>query len=136
LSAAGYPIHRVSPLAAKDSANWARDAKYSTVYKGKSKQTEVVLRGSNHAVNLGSYEHSAKFATGRKERAVLLTLLVLVPLLSGRICWRLRERAVAERLNLLGFAQEAVRCLSAKPSAVSARRTSQQSNLPPSVPCP
>src|SRR5438094_10354213 len=35
---------------------------------------------------------------------MLLTLLVLVPLLSGLVCWPLRERAVVERLNLLAFA--------------------------------
>src|SRR6266487_2450378 len=33
-----------------------------------------------------------------------MTLLVLVPLLSGLVCWPLRERAVVERLNLLAFA--------------------------------
>src|SRR5438477_4192583 len=33
-----------------------------------------------------------------------MTLLVLVPLLSGLACWPLRERAVVERLNLLAFA--------------------------------
>jgi hydrogenase-4 component F len=35
---------------------------------------------------------------------MLLTLLVLVPLLTGLLCWPLRERAVLERLNLLAFA--------------------------------
>src|SRR2546427_2581087 len=35
---------------------------------------------------------------------MLLTLLVLVPLLTGLACWPLRERAVLERLNLLAFA--------------------------------
>jgi len=35
--------------------------------------------------------------------AMLLTLLVLVPLLTGLVCWPLRERAVLERLNLLAF---------------------------------
>src|SRR3989441_1228035 len=35
---------------------------------------------------------------------MLLTLLVLVPLLTGLACWPLRERAVVERLNLLAFA--------------------------------
>src|SRR5437867_10819912 len=39
---------------------------------------------------------------------MLLTLLVLVPLLSGLACWSLRERAVVERLNLLAFAIVAV----------------------------
>jgi len=39
---------------------------------------------------------------------MLLTLLVLVPLLSGLACWPLRERAVVERLNLLAFAIVAV----------------------------
>src|SRR5213076_2832880 len=39
---------------------------------------------------------------------MLLTLLVLVPLLSGLVCWPLRERAVVERLNLLAFAIVAV----------------------------
>ena len=34
---------------------------------------------------------------------MLLTLLVLVPLLTGLVCWSLRERAVLERLNLLAF---------------------------------
>ena len=34
---------------------------------------------------------------------MLLTLLVLVPLLTGLVCWPLRERAVLERLNLLAF---------------------------------
>src|SRR5437667_1963906 len=37
-----------------------------------------------------------------------MTLLVLVPLLSGLACWSLRERAVVERLNLLAFAIVAV----------------------------
>ena len=46
---------------------------------------------------------SAELATARKERAMLLTLLVLVPLLTGLACWPLRERAVLERLNLLAF---------------------------------
>lgn len=35
---------------------------------------------------------------------MLLTLLVLVPLLTGLVCWPLRERAVLERLSLLAFA--------------------------------
>lgn len=35
---------------------------------------------------------------------MLLTLLVLVPLLTGLVCWPLRERAVLERLNLVAFA--------------------------------
>ena len=35
---------------------------------------------------------------------MLLTLLVLVPLLTGLVCWPMRERAVLERLNLLAFA--------------------------------
>src|SRR5881396_2931489 len=39
---------------------------------------------------------------------MLLTLLVLVPLLTGLLCWPLRERAVVERLNLLAFAILAV----------------------------
>src|SRR6266581_4518204 len=39
---------------------------------------------------------------------MLLTLLVLVPLLSGLVCWPLREHAVVERLNLLAFALLAV----------------------------
>ncbi|MBI3878396.1 MAG: hypothetical protein HY300_20930 [Verrucomicrobia bacterium] len=34
---------------------------------------------------------------------MLLTLLVFVPLLTGLVCWPLRERAVLERLNLLAF---------------------------------
>src|SRR6266542_2731167 len=34
---------------------------------------------------------------------MLLTLLVLVPLLTGLVCWPLRERIVFERLNLLAF---------------------------------
>jgi hydrogenase-4 component F len=34
---------------------------------------------------------------------MILALLVLVPLLTGFACWPLRERAVLERLNLLGF---------------------------------
>ena len=34
---------------------------------------------------------------------MLLTLLVLVPVLTGLVCWPLRERAVLERLNLLAF---------------------------------
>src|SRR6266480_5472480 len=33
-----------------------------------------------------------------------MTLLVLVPLLSGLVCWPVRERAALERLNLLAFA--------------------------------
>src|SRR5438034_720320 len=37
-----------------------------------------------------------------------MTLLVLVPLLSGLVCWPLRERAVVEWLNLLAFAIVAV----------------------------
>ena len=36
--------------------------------------------------------------------AMLLTLLVVVPLLTGLVCLPLRERAVPERLNLLAFA--------------------------------
>ena len=39
---------------------------------------------------------------------MLLTLLVLVPLLIGLVCWPLRERAVVERINLLAFAILAV----------------------------
>ncbi len=35
---------------------------------------------------------------------MLLTLLVTVPLLTGLICWPLRQRVVLERLNLLAFA--------------------------------
>ena len=38
---------------------------------------------------------------------MLLTLLVLVPLLAGLLCWRLRQPAVLERINLLAFAAEA-----------------------------
>ena len=34
---------------------------------------------------------------------MLLTLLVLVPLLTGLVCWPLRKRVVLERLNLLAF---------------------------------
>lgn len=34
---------------------------------------------------------------------MLLTLLVLVPLLTGLVCWPLRERVVLERINLLAF---------------------------------
>jgi hydrogenase-4 component F len=34
---------------------------------------------------------------------MLLTLLVLVPLVTGLVCWRVRERVVVERLNLLAF---------------------------------
>jgi hydrogenase-4 component F len=37
-----------------------------------------------------------------------LTLLVLVPLLTGLVCWPLRERALLERLNLLAFGIVAV----------------------------
>src|SRR6266516_7623685 len=37
-----------------------------------------------------------------------MTLLVLVPLLSGLACWPMRERAVVERLNLFAFAIVAV----------------------------
>src|SRR5947207_2522131 len=32
-----------------------------------------------------------------------LMLLVLVPLTAGLICWRVRKRAVLERVNLLAF---------------------------------
>src|SRR2546427_9231128 len=39
---------------------------------------------------------------------MLLTLLVLVPLLSGLACWPLRQRAAVERLNLFAFAILAV----------------------------
>jgi hydrogenase-4 component F len=39
---------------------------------------------------------------------MILTLLVLVPLLTGLACWPLRERAVLERLNLLAFGIVAV----------------------------
>jgi len=39
---------------------------------------------------------------------MLLTHLVLVPLLTGLLCWPLRKRAVLERLNLLAFAIVAV----------------------------
>src|SRR6266496_3573838 len=35
---------------------------------------------------------------------MLLTLLVLVPWITGLVCWPLRNRAVLERLNLLAFA--------------------------------
>jgi hydrogenase-4 component F len=34
---------------------------------------------------------------------MLLTLLMLVPLLTGLCCWPARDRALLERLNLLGF---------------------------------
>jgi hydrogenase-4 component F len=34
---------------------------------------------------------------------MLLTLLVVVPLLTGLICWPLRTRAAVERVNLIGF---------------------------------
>ncbi len=37
-----------------------------------------------------------------------LTLLVLMPLLTGLVCWPLRERALLERLNLLAFGIVAV----------------------------
>ncbi len=36
--------------------------------------------------------------------AMLLTALVLVPMITGLVCWPLRESAVLERLNLLAFA--------------------------------
>ena len=39
---------------------------------------------------------------------MLLTLIVLIPLLSGLACWPLRERAKLERLNLLAFGIVAV----------------------------
>src|SRR5437762_14203899 len=39
---------------------------------------------------------------------MLLTLLVLVPVLTGLACWPLRKRAVLERLNLLAFGIVAV----------------------------
>ena len=39
---------------------------------------------------------------------MLLTLLVLAPLLTGLVCWPLRERAVVARLNLLAFASLAI----------------------------
>ena len=39
---------------------------------------------------------------------MLLTLLVLLPLLAGLLCWRLRQPAVLERINLLAFAAGAV----------------------------
>jgi hydrogenase-4 component F len=39
---------------------------------------------------------------------MLLTLLVLVPLLAGALCWRLREPVLLERINLLAFAVNAV----------------------------
>jgi len=42
---------------------------------------------------------------------MLLTLLVLVPLLAGLLCWRLNQPAVLERINLLAFAAEAVMAL-------------------------
>ena len=42
---------------------------------------------------------------------MLLILLVLVPLLTGLLCWRLRQPAVLERLNLLAFAADAVLAL-------------------------
>jgi hypothetical protein len=35
---------------------------------------------------------------------MILTLLVLVPLITGLIFWPMRERAWLERLNLLAFA--------------------------------
>ncbi|MBI3875924.1 MAG: hypothetical protein HY300_08205, partial [Verrucomicrobia bacterium] len=35
---------------------------------------------------------------------MLLTLLVLVPLLLGLLCWPIRERVWLERVNLLAFA--------------------------------
>ncbi|MGA2557074.1 MAG: hydrogenase 4 subunit F [Verrucomicrobiota bacterium] len=38
---------------------------------------------------------------------MLLMLLVLVPLLAGLLCWRLREPAALERVNLLAFAVNA-----------------------------
>ena len=38
---------------------------------------------------------------------MLLLLLILVPLFAGLICWRLRERAAVERINLLAFAMVA-----------------------------
>src|SRR5208282_346162 len=39
---------------------------------------------------------------------MLLTLLILVPLLTGLLCWPVRERVVLERLNLLAFALLAI----------------------------
>ena len=39
---------------------------------------------------------------------MILMLLVLVPLITGLICWPMRERAMLERLNLLAFALVAV----------------------------
>ena len=39
---------------------------------------------------------------------MLLTLLVLVPVLTGVVCWPLRQRAMLERLNLLAFGIVAV----------------------------
>ena len=35
---------------------------------------------------------------------MILSLLILVPLLTGLLCWPIRNRAVLERLNLLAFA--------------------------------
>ena len=35
---------------------------------------------------------------------MLLTLIVLIPLLTGLICWRVRNRSSLERLNLIAFA--------------------------------
>ena len=35
---------------------------------------------------------------------MLLTLFLLVPLLTGLVCWPVRERTTLERLNLLAFA--------------------------------
>jgi hydrogenase-4 component F len=53
------------------------------------------------------FENSTWPEAGEEERAMLLMLLVLVPLLAGLWCWRLREPAVLERVNLLAFAVNA-----------------------------
>jgi hydrogenase-4 component F len=45
---------------------------------------------------------------GQGEDAMLLTLIVLIPLLTGLICCRVRGRAWLERLNLIAFAALAV----------------------------
>jgi hydrogenase-4 component F len=43
-----------------------------------------------------------------KQVPMLLTFLVLVPVLTGLVCWPVRKRAVLERLNLLAFGIVAV----------------------------
>jgi len=43
-----------------------------------------------------------------KQVPMLLTFLVLVPVLTGLVCWPVRRRAVLERLNLLAFGIVAV----------------------------